>query len=227
MKKIFCIIPARGGSKGIKNKNIKLIKKKYLINYTIEFAKKNLKNACILVSSDSEKILKISRKNKGVYTSKRPARLSSDDSLTYDVVIYELLNFEKKYGLKFDLILLLQPTCPFRSVKDYKKIFSLISKKEVDSVVSVCEVGAFHPERMKVFKGKYLKNFTKNKSENMKPRQSLNKVYIRSGSYYLIKRSAFFKYKRLVGKKCAGIIVKDKYKINIDDKNDLIIAQNL
>ena len=88
-------------------------------------------------------------------------------------------------------------------------------------------MGAFHPERMKIFRNKYLKNFSGKKAENMTPRQSLSKVYIRSGSYYMIKRHSFFKYKSLVGKKCAGVVVKEKYKINIDDKIDFIIAKNV
>ena len=108
---------------------------------------------------------------------------------------HELIRTEEKIKSKFDLILLLQPTCPYRDAKDLKKILYLINKKNYDSAISVSEVGAFHPERMKIFRNKYLKNFSGKKAENMTPRQSLSKVYIRSGSYYMIKRHSFLNIK--------------------------------
>ena len=64
------------------------------------------------------------------------------------------------------------------------------------------------------------------KKENMEPIQKLRKIYIRSGSIYLIKRSAFFKYKNLIGAKVKPIIVKGKYSINVDSSDDLLIARN-
>ena len=74
---------------------------------------------------------------------------------------------------------------------------------------------------MKIFKNKYLKNFMHFKNENMQPRQKLPKIYIRSGSFYLIKRDAFLKYNSLVGRKCKGIILKGLESVNIDKKEDL------
>ena len=83
------------------------------------------------------------------------------------------------------------------------------------------DVGANHPFRMKIYNKGYLKNFMNFKNENMKPRQSLPKVYIRSGSIYLIRRDTFLKYNSLVGKKTYGIELLDKESINIDTKQDL------
>ena len=95
---------------------------------------------------------------------------------------------------------MLQATVPFRN---YKKIFLSLKKinsKTFDSVVSVSDVGAVHPLRMKVFKSKYLVNYIKQKKENMRPRQSLPKVFLRSGSIYLFKRDVLMKTNSLVGK---------------------------
>jgi CMP-N,N'-diacetyllegionaminic acid synthase len=219
---IICIIPARAGSKGIKNKNIIKVRNKELINYTIETAIK-LKNYCdIVISTDSKKILsKCNHKKKLIINGLRPKRLSTSAALTKDVVKYELEKTENLLKKKYKYILLLQPTCPIR---DHKKIIhsiNLIKKKNIDSVLSISNVGANHPYRMKVINNKYLKNFMNFKKENMEPRQSLPEVYIRSGSIYLISKKSFLKYNSLVGKKCIGIELFGDEIINIDSQDDL------
>ena len=220
-KNYLCIIPARSGSKGIKNKNIVKLKKKPLIQYTIDVAKKLKKHCEIVVSTDSLKISKIAKKNKLKFYGLRPKKLSGDYALTKDVVKFELNRIEKKLKKKFYAIILLQPTCPIRKENSLKKAIKSLNRNLFDSVVSVSEVGPHHPYRMKIFKNKYLKNFMHFKNENMQPRQKLPKVYIRSGSFYLIKRDAFLKYNSLVGKKCKGIILKGLESVNIDKKEDL------
>ena len=79
---------------------------------------------------------------------------------------------------------------------------------------------------MKKFRNNYLINYLNTKSENMKPRQDLSKVYIRSGSIYLIKRNAFFRYKSLVGKRCYGMILEGAESINIDTIDDIILLKH-
>tara|TARA_B100001093_G_C26752397_1_gene981780 strand:- start:169 stop:849 length:681 start_codon:yes stop_codon:yes gene_type:complete len=223
MKKIFCLIPARSGSKRVKNKNIKKLKGQELFLYTIKFAKKiNLTHICF--STDSKKYLSLARKHLMV-NKLRPKILSGDTVKTYDVFKYELLKEEKRLQIKFDYLLLLQPTVPYRKISDYKKSLKLISSKNCDSVVTLNSVEGYHPERMKVIKKGYAKNYTNKKNENMKPIQKLNKVYLRSGSIYLIKRNAFFKYQNMLGKQIKPIIVTGKYSINIDNENDFVSAE--
>ena len=191
--KFLCIIPARGGSKGIKNKNIININGKPLIQFTIETAKK-LKNYCdILVSTDSKKIKNICLKNKLDFYGFRPKKLANDKALTKDVVKYELLKIEKIFNKKYFGIVLLQPTCP---VRDYKKILSgikILKNKKYNSVLSISNVEGNHPYRMKILKNNLCKNFMNFKTENMMPRQKLPKIYIRSGSFYIIERNYFLK----------------------------------
>ena len=150
----------------------------------------------------------------------RPKSLSGDKVETKDVLKYELKKL-KKYIKKYKNILLLQPTCPFRDPK--KIILSLKKFKSglYDSAVSVVEVKTDHPLRMKVFKSKYLKNFIKQKKENTKPRQTHDKIFIRSGSIYLFNRDVLMKRNSVVGKKCYGLILKDKEAINIDTQDQL------
>ncbi len=230
MSSIFCIIPARKNSKSIKLKNFVKVKNKKLIEYSIEFAKKLQKqyDLDICVSSDYNKITPILKKHKLHFLGLRPNKLSKDNSLTKDVVLYELNKFQKKFKKKYSYILLLQPTTPIRSLDDIKNAIKLINnkKKKYDSVVSIKNVDGNHPLRMKKIKNGYLKNYIDQKKENMIPRQKLPKVYIRSGSFYLIKKNQFLKYNSLVGNKSGYIVLKNIYSLNIDTIEDLIIFKN-
>ena len=225
-KKYLCIIPARSGSKGVKDKNFIKINGKPLIQYSIDTAKKLKKYCDIVLSSDDKRILKFCKKNHIEFTGYRPKNLSRDRSITYDVVKYELEKKEKNENKLYKGILLLQPTCPIRDSNKIIKGFKILESKFFDSLVTVAKVGAYHPERMKKFKKRLLVNFLNKKKENMKPRQDLAKVYIRSGSIYLIKRDSFIKFKSLVGKRCYGMILKGAECINIDTIDDLILLKS-
>ena len=220
-KRYLCVIPARAGSKGIKNKNFLKINKKPLIQYSIDTAKKLQKYCDIVISSDSKKIKKICVSNKIEFNGLRPKYLSDDNVETYKVVRYELSKAEKLKNTIYKGILLLQPTCPIRDKKKIIKAFKILDNSKFDSVVSVTSVGSMHPERMKKFKKKYLVNYLGGKKENMLPRQKLPDVYIRSGSIYLTTRDSLIKNKSLVGKKCYGLVIDGLESVNIDTKDDL------
>ena len=222
MKNILCLIPARKGSKGIKNKNFLNVNGKMIIQYTIDSAKKIKKYCDIVISSDSKKIIEICKLNNLDFHGLRPKKLSGDKAQTIDVVNYELKKIEKKYKKKYKFILILQPTCPFRNLKDLKLAIKKISSKKYDSVVSVKDVNEYHPLRMKIIKKGYLVNYTNMKRENFVPRQYLPKIYIRSGSIYLLKRDVLLKHKSLVGNKCFGLVLDGKQALNIDTNSDLI-----
>jgi len=221
MRENLCIIPARKGSKGIKNKNVINFRGQPLIQHTFNIAKKIKTHFDILVSTDSKRIKKLAITNNFYFLGLRPKKLSGDKVETKDVLKYEIKRIEKLKKKKYKNILLLQATVPFRN---HKKIFLSLKKVNsnvFDSVVSVSDVGAAHPLRMKIFKSKYLINYIKQKKENMKPRQSLQKVFLRSGSIYLFKRDVLMKTNSLVGQKCYGMVLKGKETINIDSIEQL------
>ena len=135
---------------------------------------------------------------------------------------HEVLRYEKIFRKKYDLILLLQPTSPIRDTKKIYQALKLIkNNKKIDSVISVKDVDGNHPLRMKIFKNGKLINYSGKKNEDMRPRQKLPSVYIRSGSFYLIKRDSFMKLGSLVGKNCHGIILEGLEAINIDNMLDV------
>tara|TARA_A100001011_G_scaffold386283_2_gene461795 strand:- start:498 stop:1199 length:702 start_codon:yes stop_codon:yes gene_type:complete len=223
--KVLCIIPARKGSKGIKNKNIIKIKKKILFYYSIEFAQKLKFINKIIFSSDSKEYIKKAKKFKNIHLSLRPKKYSKDHSLMVDYVKYQLKD-EKENGNIYDLVLLLQVTCPFRNHSNFEKAYKVLKSKKFDSVITINKAKD-HPNRLKKYKKGNLVNYLqKLKTEDLKPRQKLSQIFARSGSMYFFRTSLPIKKNTLVGTKTYGIKVSGKYAINIDDYNDLVLAKH-
>ena len=221
--KVLCLIPARSGSKSIINKNLKKIGNQSLIDLSINFAKKLDYINKIILSSDKKSYLEIAKRKK-IHLSLRPKKLSTDSSTILDLIKYEIKKEKKIYSNNYDVILLLQPTSPFRNKKDFKIAFDTLKKNKADTVITVSEV-LNHPDRMMVIKKNFLKPYSKNFS--FKNKQELKKIYIRAGSMYFFKVNNIYKYNSLMGKKTRGIVVNNKYAINIDSPFELKIAQNL
>jgi len=220
MAKVLAIIPARAGSKGLKNKNIKLLNGKPLIAYTIMQAKKSELISKIVVSTDSDEIATISKQYGAEVPFIRPKEFSYDNSLTYDVVQHCIDFFNDRQDI-YDIILLLQPTTPFRPFTTIDKAIEiLLNDKSFDSVVSVVDVDGNHPNRMKIIKDGKLLNYVNQGFEDMRPRKELSQVYIRSGAIYAIRVQNFISEKSLVSKNCAPIIMSYEETINIDNIND-------
>ena len=136
--KILAIIPARSGSKGIPNKNIRNFCGKPLLAYPIEVAKKSGVFDRIIVDTDSEEIAKIGKRFGAQVPYLRPKQLATDNSVVIDAVLL-LLERLKADGYIPDIVSLLQTTSPLREVEDVLDCYKLLQKSGVDSVVTVCE----------------------------------------------------------------------------------------
>lgn len=134
---ILVIIPARGGSKGIPGKNIKCLKGKPLIYYTIDAARCIVDDEHICVSTDDDSIINTVNQYGLKVPFKRPGYLATDTASTYDVLLHALHFYEDR-GERFDAIVLLQATSPFRTGRHVKEALALYTK-EIDMVVSVKE----------------------------------------------------------------------------------------
>ena len=198
-----------------------MLKRKELILYSINFAKKLNFVKDIVFSSDSNKYIKISKKSLNFNSRLRPKTISQDDTDMIEVIKYELNNY-KGNKKEINKILILQPTCPFRSINLFNKANKILNKN-YDSVITLNEVRD-HPERMKLIDNKNIvKNFL-NSKVSFKRRQNLKKVFIRSGSMYFFKAKNILKSDNILGKKTYGLIVKGKEAINIDNYEDFILA---
>ncbi|MFD2514250.1 cytidylyltransferase domain-containing protein [Pontibacter locisalis] len=136
---MLVIIPARGGSRGVPGKNLKKLKGKPLIQYTIEAAQEVFKNENILVSTDDTEIKSLAEELGLEVPFLRPAHLASDKSGMYEVLLHSL-DFVESHGLKYETIVLLQPTSPFRTSEHILEAIELFNNSgEVDMVTSVKE----------------------------------------------------------------------------------------
>lgn len=182
LNNILVVITARGGSKGVPRKNIKLLNGKPLIHYTIEAAQGVFKNEQILVSTDDNEIKEVAEQ-KGIRVPfLRPPELATDHSGTYEVLLHAA-NYVESNGWKPETILLLQPTSPFRTTEHIKEALKLYSL-DLDMVVSVKETKSnpYYVLREEDKNGFLVKS----KKSNAVRRQDVPKVWELNGAIYII-----------------------------------------
>lgn len=217
------IIPARGGSKSIPWKNIKKLAGKPLIVYTIEAALASKINR-VIVSTESKRIVNIA-KEYGVEVKNRPPELAQDDTPTIPV----LQNVVKNLDEKFDCVLCLQPTSPFRTSKHIDEALKLYEFDiEAASLVSVVKVPHnMNPNSiMKINERGYLDNFIE--QENLLLRRQEKPIfYARNGPAVLIMDINNLQSGELYTGKTIPYVMDIISSIDIDDENDLMIAERI
>ncbi len=223
-EKILAIIPARSGSKGLKDKNIKNLNGKPLIAYTIEAAKESGLFEDILVSTDSVEYADISRQYGAIVPFLRDEKLSGDTASTVDVIM-DVFTKMKLFGKEYDSFVLLQPTSPLRTEKNIIEAYNLFVEKSANSVVSVCEVD-HNPLLTNLLPNDLsLDNFIK--KENNIRRQDLGKYYRLNGAIYISKVDYYLKYKNFYEKNSFAYIMDKRNSVDIDDEIDFKLAEIL
>ena len=219
--KILALILARGGSKRLKNKNLKKIKGKTLLSMTISFAKKLRHVQNILVSTDDEKILDEAKKNKVLAPWLRPKFLSRDSSTSEDAAIHALNWYESKFN-KIDGLLLLQPTSPIRILKTFHKGMKFFLENKSIPVIGVSPYGKKLIDFVKIYQNEAKIIFKKNKI-----RRFLNKgIFKINGSFYLISPKMLRDNKSFIYKRFTPLVMQSfKESIDIDDEEDLQLAK--
>ena len=221
--KFMAIIPARAGSKGIKNKNIINFYNKPLIYWTISAALKSEFIDRVIVSTDSKEIQEISLKYGASVPFLRPKRLSGDKASTLSAIKYTMKKLEKDENYFADYIITLQPTSPLRNKKNIEEAIKVILKdKKADSLVSCVSVPHnFLPESLMKFNGKYLRNFSK--ESKILRRQEKMKLIARNGAaIYITKSKNINRY--ILGGKILPYFMGYINSVDIDTKEDLEIA---
>lgn len=220
---IAAIIPARKGSKGFPNKNMSNLLGMPLIEYSIIEAEKSLIIDKIIISTDSEEILKIALEHNLEMKGLRPDEFSSDTANLYDVIKYEITNHQL-VEKGFVLIVLLQPTSPLRQSYMIDEALIKFIDKNQKSAVSVSEV-----EENLVFmrtideEGKLVKILD---MESTIRRQDLPKFYKVNGMIYINKISDIVNNYVSLNDNQSPIIISKEYNVDIDDSSDLVEATN-
>lgn len=223
-KKFLAIIPARSGSKGLKDKNIKELNGKPMISYTIEAAKNSNIFDDIIVSTDSQKYANISLEYGASVPFLRPEYLSTDIATTNDVIEY-IIEELKKNGKEYDYFMILQPTSPLRTLEDMLGAVKLLFEKDANSVVSVCEAEHSPLYMNTLDESLSMSGFISKDTKTR--RQELPKYYRLNGAIYISKVDFFLRYKDFYREKSFAYIMDKKRSIDIDDEYDFFIAESL
>jgi len=222
MKTLF-LIPARAGSKGIPNKNIKLLNGKPLINYAIDLARCFVKDEDICLSTDSFEIAEIAKQNNLYVPFLRPEKLSTDTAGSYEVMLHAV-EFYESLGKNYEAIVLLQPTSPLRLKKHLKEALTLF-KNDIEMVVSVKESHTNpHWNLFKENENGYLEKFI---LSNYIRRQDLPKAFEYNGAIYVINITELNKKKLNQFTKIKKVIMDDFSSVDIDLPIDLAWAEYL
>ena len=216
--KILCTICARKKSKGLKNKNIKKLRGISLIVRTILQAKKTKIFEDIIVSTDSEKIQSISKKN-GVKTwFLRPAHLSDDKTPKVPVIAHACIQAEKFYKKKYDAIIDLDVTAPLRKVTDIKKAYNKFKNNNFDIIISVCKSKKnpyFNMIEIKKNKVQLVKG-----GKKVNTRQNAPIVYDINAAIYIWTRNALINKKSFFSKNTGIYVMPRDRSTDIDDNDD-------
>lgn len=217
--RVLVIIPARGGSKGVPQKNIKLLGGKPLIAHAIECALGSKKASKIVVSTDDDAIASVANQYP-IEVVKRPSELAEDDSNVVTAVTYTYDYLKED----FDVIVLLQPTAPLRTSADLDAVIDLLEKnKNADGVISVVPMDDVHPARM----------YDLNETQHLVPliengetlrRQDLKPVYYRNGCFYAVRTKAFYEQQSFMVAHKLAFVMNPNWLINIDNLRDFQLA---
>lgn len=223
--KNLAIIPARSGSKGLKDKNIKMLGGKPLIAYTILAAIESGLFDEIMVSTDSLEYSKIALEWGAKVPFLRKEELANDDTSSWDVVKSVIAEYNL-IGKEFETIALLQPTSPLRDSKDIINGYSLFNEKNANAVISVCEAD-HSPLWMNILPNDFsMKGFIKPEIAQLN-RQSIPKYYLINGAIYILKTDYLMGNLDLYSNKSYALVMDKLKSIDIDDNLDFIYAESI
>jgi CMP-N,N'-diacetyllegionaminic acid synthase len=227
MSKILCTICARGGSKGVKNKNIKELNGKPLIAYTIEQAKASKLFEHIVISTDSDEIAKISKEFGAEVFFKRSPEMASDTAGKLDVIRDAFVRSEEFYHEKFDYLIDLDATAPLRNVEDIVNSFEQFLKENNDNLIT-----AMPSRRSPYFNlveveqnGKV--SLSKKLENSVLRRQDAPKSYDMNASIYIWKRETILNEKSIFLENTGLYVMPEERSIDIDTELDFQFVEFL
>ena len=220
------IIPARGGSKRLPGKNVRLLGGKPLVAWAIEAARGARGLSSLVVSSDDRAVLDIARRYDPRLALPRPAEISADQSPAIDYVRHALKELEGQGQGPFDAIVIVQPSSPFTLSADIDATLDLLAASGADSAVSVMQLDhATHPMKMKTLRGDRLLPFLEEERGRMAAHE-LPEIYVRNCSVYATRRASIERG-QILGDDCRGYVMPRERSLDINEELDLLFAEFL
>ena len=222
---ILAVTLARGGSKGVTQKNIRSLKGKPLIQYTIEEALLSKHITHYIVSTDCPTTRNIVESLGAQAPFLRPAHLSSDTATSAAALKHAVLFCESQYNLKYDIVVELMATNPFKKSHHIDSAIDKIVATNADSVIGVSKLHDHHPARIKKIENDFILDFAvpelSSRRQDLKP-----DAYIRNGSIYCIQRDLLVEHEyRFGGANSRPLLMPDECLVNIDTELDLHLAE--
>ena len=225
--KALGIIPARGGSRGVPRKNIRLLYGKPLIQYTAEAALASRRLSRVILSTEDEEIAEVGRGCGLEVPFLRPAELARDETPTLPVVQHAVRWIEDE-GDRYDLICVLQPTNPMRQTADIDACLVMFEDNDLDSVISVLTVPhEYNPHWVYLRDEAGLLRLSTGETDPLPRRQALPAAFHREGSVYVTRRDVLMKENSLYGKRLQGHLMSANQCINIDTEKDWQRAEKM
>jgi CMP-N,N'-diacetyllegionaminic acid synthase len=225
-KSVLAIIPARGGSKGIPLKNLEKIQGISLVGRAGQVANKVNEIDRIIISSDNKKIISEAKKYKVDAPFLRPKNLSGNRISDLKVLTHALNKIEKLDNITYDVIVMLQPTSPFRKAEHIKKAILMLVDDNCDSVWTLSKTDSkSHPLKQLTVINKNIEYYDY-KGSKIIARQELSELYHRNGVAYVINRECLINQKSIKGRNSQALIIKE-FNISIDTEFDLELSRYL
>ncbi len=220
---VLGLITARGGSRGIPGKNIRLVAGKPMIAWTIQAALECDSLNRVILSTDDAEIAEIGRKWRAEVPFMRPTELAQDNSPHIDVILHAVEWLMANENYHPDYVVLLQPTSPLRTAQDIDAAVALALQRDADSVVSISESPA-HPFFIKRITGEgKLADFA-DKPGGYLPRQALPPAYVENGAIYVVRRDVLLREKTLYPDGTYPYIMATERSLDVDTPWDLYVA---
>lgn len=224
--RVLAVVPARSGSKGIPDKNMQALGGNSLIARTGLTLKACPSVDRAIISTDSPKYAEEGRTHGLDAPFLRPTELSTDTAGAVETIIHAVNAAESHYGEVFDIVLIVEPTCPLRSRQDIEGALQLLVQSGADSVVTVSRIDTkFHPKKVLKIEQERL-TFYDPAGALVKARQSLAPLYYRNGACYALTRPCLLEQKVIFSANTRPYVI-DRLMINIDEPFDLEIARHL
>ena len=221
-KSVLAIVPARSGSKGIPDKNMKSIRGRSLISIAADLLNQPALSWIDykVLSTDSDRYAAHGREHGLLVPFLRDPRLASDHTSAADTAINVLQTSEEHFSTKFGYIFFIEPTCPFRRVSDLQACADLLTSGNTESTLTVSQVDSkFNPDKLLVLKGDNVDFFTE-RGISITHRQVLEDFFIRNGACYALTRSFLLKHRSFVTKNTAAVLI-ERPLVNIDTAFEL------
>ncbi|MCM8811692.1 MAG: acylneuraminate cytidylyltransferase family protein [Candidatus Omnitrophica bacterium] len=216
---MIAVIPARGGSKGIPKKNIRLLEGKPLLVYTIEQARKSSSLKRVIVSTDDDEIAAVARRNQAEVV-RRPAELAQDTSRTEEALIHALESLRERENYRPEAVVTLEPTSPLRPARLIDECIRLFKETDADSVITVTETRECLG---RIREGRFEFLFP----NQPRRRQEREPLFKENSAVYVTQTETLLRKRSVLGDRLYAVVCSPEEAIDINTEHDLIVAETL